>query len=153
MATTYFTKKSDISRNWLVVDAQDVVVGRLATNLAMFLMGKHKPTYSPHIDNGDYVIVLNADKVKLTGNKWDEKLYRHHTGFVKGVKTRTAKEMLEKKPSEIIRLAVRGMLPKNMHLARRQLMKLKIYTGENHPHAVQNPKAVKIEGRTGKVTG
>ncbi len=153
MATTYFTKQSDISRSWLVVDAKDVVVGRLSSNLAMFLMGKHKPTYSPHIDNGDYVIVINADKVKLTGNKWDEKLYRKHTGFVKGVRTRTAKEMLEKKPAEIIRLAVRGMLPKNMHLARRQLMKLKIYTGDKHPHAVQNPKAVTIEGRTGKVTG
>lgn len=150
---TYFTKKSEISRDWLVIDAKDVVVGRLASNLAMFLMGKHKPAYSPHIDTGDYVIVLNAAKVKLTGNKWDEKLYRHHTGFVKGVRTRTAKEMLERKPAEIIRLAVRGMLPKNMHLARRQLMKLKIYTGDVHPHAVQNSKAVKIEGRTGKVTG
>ncbi len=149
--STYFTKKSEISRNWLVVDAKDVVVGRLATNLAMFLMGKHKPAYSPHLDTGDYVIVLNADKVKFTGNKWDEKLYRHHTGFVKGVRTKTAKEMLDRKPAEIIRLAVRGMLPKNMHLARRQLMKLKIYTGDKHPHAVQNPKAVKIEGRTGKV--
>lgn len=148
---TYFTKKNELSRNWLVVDAKDVVVGRLATNLAMFLMGKHKPSYSPHLDTGDYVIVLNADKVKFTGNKWDEKLYRHHTGFVKGVRTKTAKEMLERKPAEIIRLAVRGMLPKNMHLARRQLMKLKIYTGDKHPHAVQNPKAVKIEGRTGKV--
>ncbi len=151
--STYFTKKSEISRNWLVIDAKDVVVGRLATNLAVFLMGKHKPAYSSHVDTGDYVIVLNADKVKLTGNKWDEKLYRRHTGFVAGVKTRTAKEMLQKKPAEIIRLAVRGMLPKNMHLARRQLMKLKIYTGDQHPHAVQNPKTVKIEGRTGKVTG
>jgi large subunit ribosomal protein L13 len=151
--STYFTKKSEISRSWLVVDAKDVVVGRLATNLAVFLMGKHKPAYSAHLDTGDYVIVLNADKVKLTGNKWDEKLYRRHTGFVGGVKTRTAKEMLQKKPAEIIRLAVRGMLPKNQSLARRQLMKLKIYTGDQHPHAVQNPKAVKIEGRTGKVTG
>ncbi len=151
--STYFTKHDDISRNWLVVDAKDVVVGRLATNLAMFLMGKHKPTYTPHIDNGDYVIVLNADKVKFTGNKWDEKVYRRHTGFVKGIRTRTATEMLQKKPAEIIRLAVKGMLPKNQSLARRQLMKLKIYTGDKHPHAVQNPKAVKIEGRTGKVTG
>lgn len=151
MATTYFTKKKEISRNWLVVDAKDVVVGRLATNLAMFLMGKHKPAYSPHLDTGDYVIVLNADKVKFTGNKLDEKLYRYHTGYVKGVRTTTAKDMLSRKPAEIIRLAVKGMLPKNQSLARRQLMKLKIYTGDKHPHAVQNPKAVKIEGRTGKV--
>src|SRR5262245_56964982 len=148
---TYFTKKEEISRNWLVVDAKDQVVGRLCTNLAMFLMGKHKPTYTPHVDTGDYVIVLNADKVKFTGEKWDEQLYRRHTGFVKGIRTRTAKEMLQKKPAEIIRLAVKGMLPKNQTLARRQLMKLKIYTGDKHPHAVQNPKAVKIEGRTGKV--
>jgi large subunit ribosomal protein L13 len=152
MSSTHFTRKEDISRQWLVVDAKDLVVGRLCTNLAMFLMGKHKPTYTPHVDNGDYVIVLNADKVKFTGNKWDEKLYRHHTGFVKGVRTRTAKEMLEKKPAEIIRLAVKGMLPKNKTLSTRSLMKLKIYTGDKHPHAVQNPKAVKIEGRTGKVT-
>ncbi|HEY8280255.1 MAG TPA: 50S ribosomal protein L13 [Bdellovibrionota bacterium] len=150
--STYFTKKSEISRNWLVVDAKDQVVGRLAANLAMFLMGKHKPAYSPHLDTGDYVIVLNAEKVKFTGNKWGEKLYRHHTGYVRGVRTRTAKEMLQKKPTEILRLAVKGMLPKNQNLARRQLMKLKIYTGDKHPHAVQNPKAVKIEGRTGKVT-
>ena len=148
---TYFTKKKEISRNWLVVDAKDAVVGRLATNLAMFLMGKHKPGYTPNLDTGDYVIVVNAEKVKFTGNKWGEKLYRHHTGYVAGVKTRTAKEMLQKKPSEIIRLAVRGMLPKNQTLARRQLMKLKIYTGDTHPHAVQNPKTVKLEGRTGKV--
>ena len=147
---TYFTKKEEISRKWLVVDAKDQVVGRLATNLAMFLMGKHKPTYSPHVDNGDYVIVLNADKVKFTGNKWDEKVYRRHTGFVAGIRARTAKEMLQKKPAEIIRLAVKGMLPENQTLARRQLMNLKIYTGDKHPHAVQNPKAVKIDGRTGK---
>jgi len=149
--STYFTKKEEIKRNWLVVDAKDQVVGRLSTNLAMFLMGKHKPTYSPHVDNGDYVIVLNADKVKFTGNKWDEKKYIKHTGFVGGIRTRTAKEMLNKKPAEIIRLAVKGMLPKNQVLARRQLMKLKIYTGDKHPHAVQNPKTVKIDGRRGDV--
>src|SRR5690606_24698830 len=106
------------------------VVGRLASNLAMFLMGKHKAEYSPHIDTGDYVIVLNADKVKLTGNKLNDKIYYRHTGFVGGIRTRTAKEMLEKKPAEVIRLAVKGMLPKNQSLARRQLMKLKIYTGD-----------------------
>lgn len=147
---TYFTKKKQISRNWLLVDAKDQTVGRLASNLAMFLMGKHKAEYSPHLDTGDYVIVVNAEKVKFTGNKWDDKKYHRHTGFVGGVKTRTAKEMLEKKPTDILRIAVKGMLPKNQSLARRQLMKLKIYTGDKHPHAVQNPKAVKISA-SGKV--
>lgn len=151
METTYFTKKKQISRDWLVIDAKDQVVGRLASNLAMFLMGKHKAEYSPHLDTGDYVIVLNAEKVKFTGKKWDQKEYHRHTGFVGGIRTRTAKEMLQKKPTEILRLAVKGMLPKNQTLARRQLMKLKIYVGDTHPHAVQNPKAVKINA-SGKVT-
>lgn len=140
--STYFTKKSEISRDWLVIDAKDQTVGRLASNLAMFLMGKHKPAYSPHLDTGDYVIVLNADKVKFTGKKWDQKVYFRHTGFVGGVRTRTAKEMLQKKPADILRIAVKGMLPKNQTLARRQLMKLKIYVGDKHPHSVQNPKSV-----------
>jgi large subunit ribosomal protein L13 len=148
---TYFTKKKDLSRNWLVVDAKDQVVGRLASNLAMFLMGKHKAEYSPHLDTGDYVIVLNADKVRFTGNKLNDKIYRRHTGFVGGIRETKAKDMLAKKPAEVIRLAVKGMLPKNQSLARRQLMKLKIYTGDKHPHAVQNPKAVKISSG-GKVT-
>lgn len=151
MAATYFTKKKEISRKWLVVDAKDQVVGRLASNLAMFLMGKHKAEYSPHLDTGDYVIVLNAEKVKFTGNKWEDKVYHRHTGFVGGIRTRTAKEMLAKKPGDILKIAVKGMLPKNQSLARRQLMKLKIYTGDKHPHAVQNPKEVKISS-SGKVT-
>ena len=149
--STYFTKKSDLSRDWLVVDAKDQTVGRLASNLAMFLMGKHKADYSPHIDTGDYVIVVNADKVKFTGKKWDQKIYYRHTGFVGGIKERTAKEMLQKKPADILRIAVKGMLPKNQSLARRQLMKLKIYTGDKHPHAVQAPKAVTVSP-AGKVT-
>jgi large subunit ribosomal protein L13 len=140
--TTYFTKKSDLDRDWLVIDAKDQTVGRLASNLAMFLMGKHKPTYSSHLDTGDYVIVLNCGKVKFTGKKLEQKLYHRHTGFVKGIRTRSAKEMLQKKPEEVLRLAVKGMLPKNQSLARRQLMKLKLYTGDTHPHAVQNPKTV-----------
>ncbi len=148
---TYFTKKKEISRKWLVIDAKDQTVGRLASNLATFLMGKHKPEYSPHLDTGDYVIVLNADKVKFTGAKWEDKVYHRHTGFVGGLKTRTAKEMLKKKPTEILKIAVKGMLPKNQSLARRQLMKLKLYTGDTHPHAVQNPKVVKINPN-GKVT-
>ena len=148
--STYFTKKTEISRDWLLIDAKDQTVGRLASNLAMFLMGKHKPAYSPHLDTGDYVIVLNADKVKFTGKKWDQKLYRRHTGFVGGIRTRTAKEMLDKKPADILRIAVKGMLPKNQTLARRQLMKLKIYTGDKHPHSVQNPKSVTMSAN-GKV--
>jgi large subunit ribosomal protein L13 len=148
--STYFTKKSDLDRKWLLLDAKDQTVGRLASNLAMFLMGKHKADYSPHLDTGDYVIVLNADKVKFTGKKWDQKVYYRHTGFVGGIKERTAKEMLQKKPAEILRLAVKGMLPKNQTLARRQLMKLKIYTGDKHPHAVQQPKALTMTAN-GKV--
>lgn len=146
---TYFTKQKDISRDWLVVDAKDQVVGRIASAIAMFLTGKHKPTFNPHLDNGDFVIVLNADKVSFTGKKWDQKIYYRHTGYMGGLKTRTAREMLEKKPEEIIKKAVWGMLPKTS-LARRQLMKLKIYTGDKHPHSVQAPKAVKI-GASGKV--
>jgi large subunit ribosomal protein L13 len=146
---TYFTKKNDISRNWLVVDAKDQVVGRLASNIAMFLMGKHKPTYTPNLDTGDYVIVLNADKVKFTGNKWNDKVYIRHTGFVGGIRKRTAKELLAKKPTDILRIAVKNMLPKS-NLSLRRIMKLKIYTGDTHPHSVQNPKTVKINAN-GKV--
>jgi large subunit ribosomal protein L13 len=146
---TYFTKQKEISRDWLVVDAKDQVVGRVASAIAMFLMGKHKPTYNPHLDNGDYVVVLNADKVKFTGNKLEGKIYYRHTGYMAGLKTRTAGEMLEKKPEEILRLAVWGMLPKTS-LARRQLMKLKIYTGDKHPHSIQAPKPVKMNS-AGKV--
>jgi large subunit ribosomal protein L13 len=148
--STYFTKKSDLDRKWLLIDAKDQTVGRLASNLAMFLMGKHKAEYSPHLDTGDYVIVLNADKVKFTGKKWDQKVYYRHTGFVGGIKERTAKEMLQRKPADILRIAVKGMLPKNQSLARRQLMKLKIYTGDKHPHAVQQPKTVTVSA-SGKV--
>lgn len=147
--STKFTKKSEISRNWLVVDAKDQVVGRVASAIAMFLMGKNKATYTPNLDTGDYVVVVNAEKVKFTGNKWEDKPYYRHSGYMAGLKTTFAKEMLVKKPEEILRLAVRGMLPKT-DLARRQLMKLKLYTGDTHPHAVQNPKPVKINAK-GKV--
>ena len=150
--TTYFTKKKEISRKWLLVDAKDQTVGRLASNLAVFLMGKHKPEYSPHLDTGDYVVVVNAEKVKFTGSKWDSKVYHRHTGYVGGIKTRTAKELLSHDPAEILMIAVKGMLPKNQSLARRQLMKLKVYAGDKHPHSVQFPKAVKFSPN-GKVTG
>lgn len=146
---TYFTKKSDLDRNWLVVDAKDQVVGRVASAVAMFLMGKHKPTYSPHLDTGDYVIVLNADKLKFTGKKLDQKLYHRHTGFVGGIRTTTARNMMAHKPEEVLRKAVKGMLPKS-NLSLRRMMKMKIYKGDKHPHAVQQPKDVKISA-SGKV--
>jgi large subunit ribosomal protein L13 len=147
--STQFTKKNEISRNWLVVDAKDQVVGRVASAVAMFLMGKHKASYTPNLDTGDYVIVLNADKVKFTGNKLEDKMYYKHSGWMAGLTITPAKEMLAKKPSEIMKQAVWGMLPKT-DLARRQLLKMKVYSGDAHPHAVQNPKAVKINAK-GKV--
>ena len=146
---TQAIKQKDISRNWLHVDAKDQVVGRVASAIAMFLTGKHKVMFSPSVDNGDFVIVTNAEKVVFTGNKWENKPYRRHTHHVGGLRTTMAKDMLKKNPSYILKSAVWGMMPKTNH-ARRQLMKLKIYTGDSHPHAVQNQKAVKI-GPKGKV--
>lgn len=146
---THFTKKKEIDRKWLVVDANDQVVGRVASAVAMFLMGKHKPSYSPHLDTGDYVIVLNVDKLKFTGNKLDQKMYHRHTGFVGGIRTTTARQMMANKPEEVLRKAVKGMLPKS-NLSLRRMMKMKIYKGNTHPHAVQQPKDVKINA-SGKV--
>ena len=141
--STHFTRTEDISRDWFVVDAQDQTVGRLASKLAKILTGKHKPSFTPHIDDGDYVVVLNAEKVRFTGNKWEEKRYYRHTGFMGGLKFRTASELLEKAPTEILRKAVWGMLSKS-DLSRRQLMKLKIYAGSEHPHGAQNPKTLSL---------
>ncbi len=124
---------------WFVVDAKDQVVGRLATVLARVLIGKHKPTYTKHADTGDFVVVLNADQVVFTRNKWNDKLYRDHTGYVGGLKTKTAREMLERHPEEILRLAVWGMMNKSS-LARHQMKKLKIYIGSEHPHSAQLPQ-------------
>ncbi len=147
--STYFTKHSDIDRKWHVVDAKGQVLGRLATRLANILVGKHKPTYTPHIDNGDYIVVINMKDVHLTGKKWDDKLYYRHTGFPGGIKVRTAKEQFARKPEEILRKAVWGMMNKS-NLARRQLMKLKIYTGPEHPHLAQNPKPLVISAAARK---
>ena len=133
---TQFTKQTEISRKWFVVDASDQIVGRLATRLAKVIVGKHKATYTPSVDNGDYIIVVNADKVRFTGNKWEEKKYYRHSTRAGQLKIRTAKEMLEKKPTEILRLAVWGMLNKT-HLSRRQLLKLKLYAGAEPPHKAQ----------------
>lgn len=140
---TYLTPVNEIDKKWHVVDASGKVLGRLASEIATRLRGKHKPTYSTFMDNGDFVVVVNADKIRLTGKKWDEKEYHHHTSYMGGLKTATAREMLEKKPTEIIRLAVQGMLPKNT-LGRAQLKKLKIYAGAEHPHAAQQPATLEL---------
>lgn len=140
---TYVAKEQEVNKKWYLVDARDRVVGRLATQIAMRLRGKHKPIFTPHADTGDFVVVINADKVVLTGKKWNGKIYYRHTGYVGGLKEITAKKLLEKKPEEILRHAVKGMLPKNS-LGRRQLKKLKIYAGSDHPHQAQLPEELEI---------
>jgi large subunit ribosomal protein L13 len=137
----FFETQGPHAPKWYVVDAQDQVVGRLATILARVVTGKHKPTYTKHADTGDFVVVLNADKVVFTRNKWNDKLYRDHSGYVGGLKTKTAKEMLARHPEEILRLAVYGMTNKSS-LARHQMKKLKIYTGAEHPHQAQCPQVL-----------
>ena len=132
MGTT-FTRTAEISRKWYLVDAKDKTVGRLATSLAQILIGKHKVNYTPSLDNGDYVVVINADKVRFSGHKWESKSYYWHTGHMGGIKKRSAGEMLSRKPTEILRKAVWGMLSKS-DLSRRQLMKLKLYASPDHPH-------------------
>ena len=126
-------------RDWYVVDAEGKTLGRLATRIADTLRGKHKPEYTPHVDTGDFVVVVNADKVHVTGDKRAAKLYHRHSGYPGGLRSRTLEEMLERRPEEVIRLAVRGMLPRN-RLGRKQLTKLKAYAGPDHPHAAQQPK-------------
>ena len=133
---TYVAKEQEVEKKWYLVDASDKVVGRMATQIAMRLRGKHKPIFTPHADTGDFVVVVNAEKVVFTGKKWDEKTYYRHTGYMGGLKEITAKKLLEKKPEEILRLAVKRMLPKNS-LGRRQLKKLKIYAGPEHRHEAQ----------------
>ncbi|MDY0383251.1 MAG: 50S ribosomal protein L13 [Geobacter sp.] len=140
---TEVAKKEQVTHQWFVVDAENVVLGRLATQIANVLRGKHKPIFTPSVDTGDFVIVLNADKIALTGNKLAGKVYYRHTGFPGGLKEATAGEMLAKKPEEVIRKAVKGMLPKNK-LARHMLKKLKVYTGSAHPHEAQQPKALTL---------
>jgi large subunit ribosomal protein L13 len=135
---TYNAKNSDNKGQWWVVDAQDAVLGRLASQVAARLRGKHKPLFTPHVDMGDWVIVVNAEKVKLTGRKWDQKIYYRHSGYIGGLKEITAKKLLEKRPEDIVRFAVKGMLPKN-RLGRKLFKKLKVYTGADHPHAAQQP--------------
>lgn len=140
---TYHTPIKEIEKKWYVVDAEEKVLGRLASEIATRLRGKHKASYSTHMDVGDFVVVVNAEKIKLTGKKMDNKMYYHHTGYIGGIKSQTAKEFLEKKPEEVIRTAVRGMLPKNT-LGRQQLKKLKVYAGAKHPHEAQLPVTLEI---------
>ena len=140
---TFIAKEHEVEKKWYLVDARDRVLGRLATQIAMRLRGKHKPIFTPHADTGDFVIVVNADKVKLTGKKWTDKIYYRHTGYMGGLKEISAKKLLEKKPTDILRFAVKGMLPKNS-LGRRQLRKLKIYAGPEHPHQAQQPETLEI---------
>jgi large subunit ribosomal protein L13 len=136
---TYSPKLDDIQREWFVVDAKDQTLGRLATQIATLLRGKHKPIYTPHMDVGDFVIVVNADKIRVTGNKLDQKIYYRHSGYPGGIKSRTLRELLDRYPDRVIRLAVRGMLPKN-RLGRATIKKLKIYAGDKHPHQAQQPR-------------
>jgi large subunit ribosomal protein L13 len=140
---TYVATPKDRERNWLLVDAEGQTLGRLATQIADALRGKRKPAYTPHIDVGDFVIVVNAEKIAVTGNKLREKMYYRHSGYPGGLKKRTLSDMLERRPEEVIRLAVRGMLPKN-RLARKQLTKLKIYAGPEHPHEAQKPTKLEV---------
>ena len=140
---TYLAPVNEIERKWYVVDAEDKILGRLATEIASRLRGKHKPTFSPFIDNGDFIIVTNADKVQLTGNKWDDKKYYRHTGYMGGIKETTAKDLLVKHPTDLVTNAVKGMLPKNK-IGRAQLKKLKVYAGADHPHKAQQPEALEI---------
>lgn len=141
---TYSAKRSDNPNKWWVVDAEGVVLGRLATEVAARIRGKYNPMYTPHVDTGDSVVVINAEKIKLTGRKLDQKNYYRHSGYIGGLKTITARKLLEKRPEDLIINAVRGMLPKN-RLGRQLNKKLKVYAGAQHPHDAQQPETLKIQ--------
>ena len=141
---TYSAKQSDNPDKWYVVDAKGVVLGRLASSIAARLRGKNNPLFTPHTDMGDSVIVINADKIVLTGRKWDQKNYYRHSGYVGGLKTITARKLLEKRPEDLVRFAVKGMLPKN-RLGRQIFKKLKVYAGTDHPHSAQQPEVLSIK--------
>jgi large subunit ribosomal protein L13 len=140
---TRFAKKADVERKWHLVDAEDKVLGRLASRIAACLRGKHKPVYTPNADTGDFIVVVNAAKVKLTGNKLKGKVYYHHTGYPGGIRSATARERLESRPEEVIRDAVWGMLPKN-RLGRAMFKKLKVYRDARHPHSAQKPEVLQL---------
>ena len=141
---TYSAKPGEIQRNWWVVDAEGKNLGRLATEIAVVLRGKNKPQYTPHVDTGDFVVVVNAGKIAVTGNKLVGKIYYRHSGYPGGLKSRTLAQMLERRPTDVVRKAVKGMLPKN-RLAAKQLTKLKVYTGPEHPHTAQRPQELQWE--------
>jgi large subunit ribosomal protein L13 len=141
---TYSAKPKEIEQIWYLVDAEGQNLGRLATRIADTLRGKRKPQYTPHIDTGDFVVVVNAEKIAVTGNKLAQKRYYRHSGYPGGLRFRTLAEQLERRPTEVLRKAVKGMLPRN-RLARRQITKLKIYAGPKHPHEAQNPKPLQLE--------
>jgi large subunit ribosomal protein L13 len=143
---TYSAKPGEIARHWYLVDADGQTLGRLATQIADTLRGKGKPQYTPHVDTGDFVIVVNAEKIHVTGQKLDKKLVYRHSGFPGGLKSRTLREQLERRPTEVLRKAVKGMLPRN-RLARQQINKLKIYAGPEHPHEAQAPKPLPLVSR------
>lgn len=145
MRTTFMAKGQEVERKWLVVDAEGQTLGRLASEVAAILRGKNKPTFTPNVDTGDHVIIINAEKIELTGNKLQGKIYYRHTQFSGGLKQRTAGEMKEKYPTQMLELAIKGMLPKNS-LGRQMFSKLNVYTGSEHPHAAQKPEAYELRG-------
>lgn len=142
---TYMAKPEEVQRKWYLIDAEDKTLGRLATEVARILRGKHKPTFTPHIDTGDHVIVINADKVKVTGRKYEDKLYYRHTGYPGGLKVANFATLFRSKPEQVIEKAVWGMVPHN-RLGRNVIKKLRVYSGSNHPHAAQNPEVWEISG-------
>ncbi|MBQ2679169.1 MAG: 50S ribosomal protein L13 [Firmicutes bacterium] len=144
MRTTYMPSAASIERKWYVVDASGLTLGRLSSEVAKILRGKNKPIYTPFMDTGDYVIVINADKIAVTGKKMDQKLYRHHTGYIGGLKEVTLRKMLETKPTEVVKHAVKGMLPKNA-LGRKMMKKLRVYAGAEHGHEAQKPEVLEIK--------
>ncbi|MEE9436592.1 MAG: 50S ribosomal protein L13 [Candidatus Adiutricales bacterium] len=143
MNRTYSAKENEIEKKWFIVDAKDKVLGRLASEVARRLRGKHKPVFTPHTDTGDYIIVVNAEKIRLTGDKLDKKMYYRYSGYMGGLKEISARKQLAKKPEELIKHAVKGMLPKNS-LGRRQGKKLKVYAGPEHPHEAQQPEPLEV---------
>ncbi|RXT05335.1 MULTISPECIES: 50S ribosomal protein L13 [unclassified Ammoniphilus] len=145
MRTTYMAKPNQVERKWYVVDAEGQTLGRLASQIATVIRGKNKPEFTPHVDTGDFVVVINADKIKLTGNKLNNKMYYFHSLHPGGLKQFTAAQMLQRKPTKLVELAVKGMLPKN-RLGRQLFTKLKVYAGSEHPHQAQQPEVMEIRG-------
>lgn len=143
MIKTYSAKAEDIKREWLVVDAEGKTLGRLSTEIATILRGKHKPIFTPHVDCGDFVIVINADKIRVTGNRLDQKIYYRHSGYMGGLKQVTLRQMLQTHPERVLQFSVRGMLPKN-RLGRQVFKKLKVYASPTHPHAAQQPRVLEL---------